>query len=106
MSQDALQREILIEQKISNSKKSKGIAYVLWLFFGGLGGHRFYLGEILTAVILLIITLISFAFPWILIITAIWCLVDLFLIPSIVNKHTAKIKNDARIEILALERMK
>lgn len=26
-------------------KKSKGIAYLLWLFFGFLGGHRFYIGD-------------------------------------------------------------
>ncbi|MEK4671115.1 restriction endonuclease [Niallia sp. FSL R7-0271] len=26
-------------------KKSKGIAYLLWLFLGLLGGHRFYMGD-------------------------------------------------------------
>ena len=26
-------------------KKSSGAAWVLWLFLGGLGGHRFYMGD-------------------------------------------------------------
>ncbi|WP_213002823.1 TM2 domain-containing protein [Winogradskya consettensis] len=26
-------------------KKSAGLAYVIWFFFGVFGGHRFYLGQ-------------------------------------------------------------
>lgn len=26
--------------------KSKGVAYLLWFFFGIFGGHRFYIGKI------------------------------------------------------------
>lgn len=39
----SLQQEIFVEQKVSNQKKSKGVAYLLLIFFGGLGAHRFYL---------------------------------------------------------------
>ncbi len=105
MSQDSLQREILIDQRVNSKKKSKGVAYLLWILAGGLGVHRFYLGETVTGAILLVITLISFAFPPLLAVTVIWCLVDLFLIPSMVNKHMEKIKHDARIEVLSLEKM-
>ena len=105
MSQNSLQREILIDQRVNSKKKSKGVAYLLWILAGGLGIHRFYLGEPVTGAILLVITLTSFAFPPLLAVTVIWCLVDLFLIPSITNKHTEKLKLDARIEVLALEKM-
>ncbi|MBP2236146.1 TM2 domain-containing membrane protein YozV [Sinorhizobium kostiense] len=38
--------QILIEQRVTNEAKSIGVAYLLWLFFGGLGAHRFYIGRI------------------------------------------------------------
>ncbi len=34
--------------------KSKFIAYLLWLFFGALGLHRFYLGKIGTGILYLL----------------------------------------------------
>src|SRR5262249_731879 len=39
------QRRILIETTIANEKKSTGIAYLLWFFFGGFGGHNYYVGK-------------------------------------------------------------
>ena len=33
--------------------KSKGVAYLLWLFLGAVGAHRFYLGKIGTGLIYL-----------------------------------------------------
>lgn len=35
----------LIEQRISNERKSTGLAYVFWIFFGGIALHNFYLGR-------------------------------------------------------------
>ena len=54
-----LQSEMLIEQKVSNAQKSTGVAYLLWFFVGGFGGHRFYLGKTGTAVAQLIITVVG-----------------------------------------------
>src|SRR5712675_713947 len=31
--------------RVSVPMKSTGIAYLLWLFLGGVGGHKFYLGR-------------------------------------------------------------
>jgi TM2 domain-containing membrane protein YozV len=31
--------------QVSIAMKSTGIAYLLWLFFGGIGAHKFYLGR-------------------------------------------------------------
>lgn len=40
------------------------VAYILWFFLGGLGGHRFYLGKTGSAVGLLILTLITAVFTF------------------------------------------
>jgi TM2 domain-containing membrane protein YozV len=92
------------EEKVSQrtrynaAPKSMGVAYMLWFFFGTLGGHRFYLGRIASAAIMAAMsltgTVITFALlahdppsfvgalftlpAWI------WWLVDAFLIPKMV----------------------
>ena len=35
--------KILVANDINESKKSVGVAYILWLFLGIFGGHHFYL---------------------------------------------------------------
>ena len=81
-----------------STKKSAGLAYVLWFFTGGLGGHRFYLGQTGSAVAQLLMSV----FGWLLLLAAgfglllliplgIWLLVDLFLIPGIVQTHNSTI---------------
>jgi len=84
-----------------NNKKSKGVAYLLWFFFGWLGGHRFYLGQVGTAVTMLIITIISIPLAFVgvgligFLVIGIWAIVDLFLIPGIVTA-----KNNSLIYLL------
>jgi TM2 domain-containing membrane protein YozV len=72
---------MLIEQRIANEKPSAGAAYLLCIFAGVLGAHRFYLGRKGSAIAMLIlsITLVG------LIVTAFWALIDLFLIPSMIK---------------------
>jgi TM2 domain-containing membrane protein YozV len=41
------------------NKKSAVVAYVLWFLFGSVGGHRFYLKRIGTAVTMLLIFVVS-----------------------------------------------
>lgn len=36
----------IVQSEMNNKQKSKGIAYALWFFFGGIGGHRYYAGDI------------------------------------------------------------
>ncbi|MDQ7052758.1 MAG: NINE protein [candidate division KSB1 bacterium] len=63
-------------------EKSVGVAYLLWLFFGPLGIHRFYLGKTVTGVIWLL-TGGLFAIGWI---------IDLFLIPGMVETYNLRIR--------------
>lgn len=77
------------------NKKSVGVTYLLWFFLGGLGGHRFYAGKTGSAILLLAITLIGVFLSavgiglFFLAITAIWVIIDAFLIPGwIRNKNT------------------
>jgi len=78
-----LQKELVFE----NNRKSKGIAYLLWLFLGWLGAHRFYAGETKTGAIQLVMTLSAIGVPFMLV----WLLIDLFLIPGMVNDHNLEL---------------
>lgn len=60
--------------------KSKGVAYLLWFFFGGLGVHRFYCGKVATGVIWLL-TFGLFGIGW---------LLDLFLTSGMVDVANAQ----------------
>jgi TM2 domain-containing membrane protein YozV len=77
------------------NKKSMGVAYLLWFFFGGFGGHRFYAGRTQSAVIMLASVIathvlaltISSAFYMVGLIIGIWMLADAFLIPGMIREH-------------------
>lgn len=80
------------EQQISiQVPKSMAIAYILWLFLGGLGAHRFYLGRTGSAIAQLVLTIIGIVLSLVLvgfvplIVVGIWLFVDLFLIPGMVR---------------------
>ena len=74
------------------AKKSTGIAYLLWFFLGGLGVHRFYLGQTGSGVAMAIISIISWITVFIgiglvgLAVIGIWWFVDAFLIPGIATR--------------------
>lgn len=81
----------MVESELEAKKKSPVVAWLLWIFLGGLGGHRFYLGNTGYAVCMLL-------FNWCT--AGIWGLVDAFFI----NKHLVK-KNEA-IELDTITRVK
>jgi len=75
------------------ARKSTGLAYVLWFFFGTLGGHRFYLGRTGSGIAMLVIFLISLILTVVYIgflglaVLAIWAIVDAFLIPGMARRY-------------------
>lgn len=87
------QEQMLVEQRVANEAKSAGVAYLLLIFFGGFGAHRFYLGKTGSAIAMLImfilgwLTLALVVGAALLVIVGLWCLVDLFLIPGIIQQH-------------------
>lgn len=74
------------------SKKSTGLAYVLWFFLGSIGGHRFYLRRGWSAATMIVLAILGWstiAFGVGVVFLAplgIWLLVDLFTIPGMVAK--------------------
>lgn len=95
--------EILIEAKVNNAKKSTGTTWLLYIFLGGLGAHRFYLGKLGTAwaqVILFILGILTLGLMFIPL--AIWLFVDLFLISGMIRDHTNLVYQNARYEVMAL----
>lgn len=92
-------QQILIEQRVSNDARSPVVAYLLWFFLGGLGGHRFYLGRTGSAVVLLVLMLGGIATSAFLIglplvaIAGCWLLVDAFLIPGMIRADTEALRS-------------
>ena len=56
-------RYLIYAKEYDNQKKSSVIAYILWLFLGILGIHRFYVGDFFKG-ILLFFTLGGFFIGW------------------------------------------
>jgi len=45
----------ILNSEMEKYKKSTGLAYVLWLFIGTLGIHKFYIGKITMGIIYLVL---------------------------------------------------
>ena len=79
--------EALTMMNFENNKKSEGVAFLLWFFLGLFGAHRFYLKQVASAVIMLVLTLTFFG----IIVTAIWWVIDAFLITGMTREHNQKL---------------
>ena len=79
------------------ARKSALVAYLLWFFLGWLGLHRFYLGYLVSGLLMLALwgvgTLLSIIFIGylILVVPVLWWVVDLFLIPGMVENRNNQI---------------
>jgi TM2 domain-containing membrane protein YozV len=91
---------MLIEQRVTNEAKSTRAAYLLWLFLGTLGAHRFYLGSIGSAVLQLLMFIIGWATlaigvsAFILIALGVWVLIDGFLVSGMTESHKEKVRRN------------
>lgn len=81
--------KMLIEQKVANEKPSQTLAYILWFFTWPVGGHRFYLGKTGSAILMLILSITIVG----LVITGPWAIIDLFLIPGMVQQKIDVIRD-------------
>ena len=85
--------------RYENDKKSTAVAILLTLFVGGLGIHRFYLGKTGTGIAILCMTILGalgFLTPlvFLLFVSGIWALVDLFLVSGYVREHNQRIARE------------
>ncbi|HEC2173568.1 TPA: TM2 domain-containing protein [Staphylococcus delphini] len=81
MSQNDL---MILRSEMDKKQKSPGIMWFLWFFTGGIGGHRYYLGDIGYA-LGMTFTLGGFGF---------WALIDAFLISGRLKKKNEEIERD------------
>lgn len=77
--------------KYQNAAKSAGVAYLLWFFFGTLGGHRYYLGNVGLGVLMTVCFLAGLFLLVPLVVPLIICIYDLFTIPSQVRQFNSKV---------------
>ena len=91
---DLTERELLIlRQEVEGRKKSVAAVWLLWLFLGILGGHRFYLGRIGTGIAMLLLGWLTLG---------IWWVVDAFLIPGMLRADQRKVQAEVLGEIAAI----
>ncbi|ARQ03909.1 TM2 domain protein [Macrococcoides caseolyticum] len=86
MSQNDL---LLLRSEMDKKEKKPVVAWLLWLFFGGIGGHRYYLGDIGYA-IGMTLTLGGLGF---------WTLIDAFLINNRIKEKNEEIERDVMIQM-------
>lgn len=79
----------MVQAEVERKKKSKLIMYILWLFTGGIGGHRYYLGDIGYAAGM------TFTLGGI----GIWALIDVFLIGKRLELKTAILEREAILKV-------
>lgn len=94
MTDSALSADTQAIMNFEANKKSAGVAYLLWFFTGGLGGHRFYMGRMGSAAAQLILSILGWTTIWLLglgllflIPLGIWLIVDVFTLGGMVSRH-------------------
>lgn len=78
---------IMLESEMNKVRKNKTPAWLLWVFTGPFGGHRFYMGDIGYAIAMLFLGWATFG---------IWWLVDAFFI----NKRIEEKNNEKELELI------
>ena len=92
---DLTERELLIlRQEVDSRKKSVAATWLLWLFLGEFGAHRFYLGRVGTGIAMLLTLGGLF----------IWALVDAFLIPGMLRANKRQVEKEVFEEIAAMRK--
>jgi TM2 domain-containing membrane protein YozV len=81
------------EQATAARRLNPVIAYLLCIFLGILGLHRFYLRRTGSGLAMLLVTVLTAGAG--LLVTLPWAVVDLFLIPGIIRQEDARVRDDA-----------
>jgi TM2 domain-containing membrane protein YozV len=84
----------MVQSEVNRKAKSKGIAYALWFFLGGLGGHRYYAGNIGMG-IAMTLTLGGLGF---------WALIDVFFIGKRIEQKNEELEYEVIQQVLSLKK--
>lgn len=88
--QDLSTQELqLLASEMDSRKKSTATTWILWFFFGGIGGHRYYLGKIGSGVAMTL-TLGGLG---------IWSIIDIFLMNGMISKKNSEIESEVISEV-------
>ncbi|QDC09447.1 TM2 domain-containing protein [Oceanicola sp. D3] len=85
--------DVKVARALRRGRKSLVLAYLFWLFCGGLGVHRFYLGAWVTGAAQAVLVLLGLALVLegvglpMLMAWLVWLLIDAFYIPALARKR-------------------
>lgn len=91
------QEKVLVDTQVANKAKKPVVAWLLWLFLGGFGAHRFYFGKTGTGVVMLLLTLTLLGT----VITLPWLIIDAFRIQGWIHQSQEKVEQEAITQVLA-----
>ncbi|TPF18049.1 TM2 domain-containing protein [Priestia megaterium] len=86
---------MMVRDEVDRKMKNKTALFWIWFFLGGLGGHRFYMGNTGYAVAMLF-------FNWMTL--GIWALVDIFVSWKKVDEINDRIEEEAIVKVMALSK--
>ncbi|WP_239984917.1 TM2 domain-containing protein [Sporolactobacillus pectinivorans] len=91
------EEQLLVNSESEKRGKNIVVAYLLCIFLGDLGIHRFYLGRKGSAIAQLILTITVMG----LIVSVVWKIVDLFLIPEIIHENNDQLEEQIVQEVIS-----
>lgn len=100
------QQLAMVQSELEHRKKSMVVAYLLALFLGCFGAHRFYVGKTGTAIAQLVLTLLGYltmiiGIGFVLVVgVGLWVLVDLFLLHGYVNRLNENIEREIIYQVM------
>lgn len=99
MGQLTNEERLLVNSEVEKRRKSAATAYILWVFLGLVGGHRFYFGKTGSGIAMALITILTLGIG--MIVTGIWALVDVFLISGWLREDVEQIECEVAQSLLA-----
>ncbi|MED1952182.1 TM2 domain-containing protein [Brevibacillus centrosporus] len=96
-------QQLIVNSEFEKKKKSKAVAYLLWIFLGSLGGHRFYFGDIGIGIGMIIVWIVSWFLMFIPI--AIWVLIDVFFVSKRVEQLNERIEANIINQVKSLHQV-
>jgi len=99
------EERLLVNSEVQKRGKNILLAYILLIFLGTLGIHRFYLGKTGSAVAQLVLTIVGWMTVVLiigfipLVVVGIWAIVDLFLVPGIIRQQNEEVEREITQEL-------